>query len=281
MGVGAEAFVGLHFPVLQVVARFEARPGEVGDFVARNSQGGQPLHGHFVEVHHLVLGGGFGRAVACAAAQHLRAQAAVFVHLQHVDGNVRRGQAFDPIERFAPARFGLAGEARDEIDIAVADAGGFEEPQLFRHGLGAVFAAAAADFLFHERLHAQAHAIDAARGPRAGLLGGQAAGRGFDGGFEPGLAGYGLHHFSQFTRVEIAGRAAAPVDGFGLPLPRVPPDLGFQRADVARFQLARKHRGRKIAERAFLRAEGVGKIDARHSSDCSRWSFLQNVILAI
>ena len=269
VGVGAEAGVGLHFPVLEVVPRFEARTGEVGNFVTRDSHGGQPLDGHLVELRHLVFGGGLGRAVAGAAAQHLLAEAAVFVHLQHVDGNVRRGQAFDPIEGFAPARQGLAGEARDEIDVAVADAGGLEKPQLLNHGLRGVFSAGAADFLFHKRLHAQAHAIDAARGPRAGLFGGEAAGSGFDGGFQPGTAGNGLQDLAQGTEVEIAGRAAAQVDRFGLPLPRVRPDLRFQRVDVARFQLAREHPGREIAERALLRAERVGKIDARHSSDCS------------
>src|ERR1019366_27569 len=98
-----------------------------------------------------------------------------------------------------------------------------------------------ADFLFDKRLHAQAHAMDAACGPCAGLFGGEAAGSGFDGGFEPWAARDGLEDFAQATEVEIAGRAAAPVDGFGLPLPRMRPDLRLQRLEIARFEIAREY----------------------------------------
>ena len=62
-------------------------------------------------------------AVAHAAEQHLVAEAAVFVHFEHVDGNVRRREALDPIERLAPTGFGLPGETGDEVDVVVRDAG--------------------------------------------------------------------------------------------------------------------------------------------------------------
>jgi hypothetical protein len=127
MGVGAEAHVGFEGPIFQIVARFPAGAREIGDLVARNAEGGEAFDGEFVEIGDLVVVGDVGGAVADAAEEALLAETAVLVDFEHVDGDVRGREALDPIERFAPTGGGLAGEAGDEVDIAVFDAGVAED----------------------------------------------------------------------------------------------------------------------------------------------------------
>ena len=122
MRVGAESEIGLQQPIFQVVPRLHAGPGEIRNLVARDAHLRQTLDGDLVEVGGQLVGRGVGRAVAHAAQAQFAAQAAVVIHFQHVDRDVLRRQALHPVERFAPAGLGLAGEAGDQIDIDIADA---------------------------------------------------------------------------------------------------------------------------------------------------------------
>ena len=229
----------------------------------------EALDGGFVERGRLVLGGRVGGPVARAAAQDFLAQPAVLVDLQHVDRDVRRRQALDPVQRFAPSRFGLAGEAGDEVDIDVGEAGRAQQVHFAGHRGGGVAAAGAPDFEIDEGLHAERDAVDAALRPRARGFGGEGAGRGLDGGFGPGPAGDGVEQRPQRIRGEVAGRAAAQVDGFRPPRPCVAADLRQQRLAVARLRVAREDARGEVAVGALLRAKGIGDVDSRHEYDCS------------
>ena len=84
---------------------------------------------------------------------------------------MRRRKALDPVERFAPGGFGLAGEPGDQVDVVVVDAGVAQGARLPSATIcGGVLAAGAADFGLDEGLDAEADAIDAGGGPGAGFL---------------------------------------------------------------------------------------------------------------
>src|SRR5437660_1068563 len=97
-----------------------------------------------------------------------------------------RGDALDPVQRLAPRVRGLAGEAGDQIDIDVADAGFAQHGDLVGDYLRGMLAARAPDLALDERLHSEADAIDPACGPGVREFRSDAAGRGLDGGFGPG-----------------------------------------------------------------------------------------------
>jgi hypothetical protein len=64
-------------------------------------------------------------------------------------------EALDPIERFAPGGFGLAGKAGDQVDIDVADAGGAEMGDFGGDDLRIVAAAATPNLGVNEGLNAE------------------------------------------------------------------------------------------------------------------------------
>ena len=115
----------------------------------------------------------------------------------------------------------------------------------------------AAEFLFDERLHAQRDAVDAGLGPRAGGIGRDVAGSGFDGGFRPGTSGDQFQQRPQGIGSEIARRAAAQVYRVGSPVPGVGADLARQRLAIAHFEIAREDAAGEIAVGTLLRAERV------------------------
>ena len=255
MRVRAEADVRLQRPILQIVPRFEARPREIGDLVARDSQRRQAFDGEFVEIGGGVVGGRIEGAVAHAAEQHFLAEAAVLVHFEHVDGDVLRGEALHPVERLAPGGFGLAGKSGDQVDVDIAYAGGAQHRNLGGDDLRGVRASGAAEFLFDERLHAERDALDAGSGPGAGGFRRDVAGSGFDGGFRPGASGDEIEQRAQRIGGEIARGAAAQVDRVGSPVPGVGADLRRQRVAVAQLEVARENAAGEIAVGTLLRAE--------------------------
>ena len=101
--------------------RLGTGPGEVGNFVTRHADCGKALGCLFVEIGDGIFSGDVTCAVADTALQNFQAQAAVFVHFQHVDGDVRRGKLFHPIKRRVPAFGGLSGEACNQIEVDVID----------------------------------------------------------------------------------------------------------------------------------------------------------------
>ena len=113
MRIRAEAEVRLAPPVFQIVARFEARPREIRNLVARDARPRQAVDRDFIKVRNLIIGGNVGRAVALAERHDFRTQPAVFIHFEHVDGNVRSIQTFHPFKRLVPASERLAWQARD------------------------------------------------------------------------------------------------------------------------------------------------------------------------
>ena len=171
MRVRAEAEVRFQPPVFQIVQRFKTRPREVRDLVAMDAQALQFFDRGFIKLRRQIVGGNIRRAVALAVEQHLAAQAAVFVDFEHVDGNMRRVQLFDPSQGFAPARQRLARQAGDQIDIDVGQSPLRAACAISsRYDFRRVLAAGARQFARNEGLHAQAHAIHARARPTRPLV---------------------------------------------------------------------------------------------------------------
>src|ERR1700733_7580711 len=180
MGVGAEAYIGLALPILQIVDRLAAGAREVGNLVAIDAVRAKPGDRCFVEVRDAVVRWHVGSAVAFAAQPDFSAQAAVVIDLQHVDGNMRRVEGDRRRERVIPTGFGLPREAGDEVDIDVPEAPGAKQGDILHDGLRGVLPAGSREFLSNERLHSEAYAIDAGAQPRVDSLGGDGTGRRLD-----------------------------------------------------------------------------------------------------
>ena len=100
-------------------------------------------------------------------------------------------------------------------------------------------------------------AVDAGGDPGARDFRRDVAGSGFDRGLRPGASGDQIEQRAQGIGSEIAGRAAAQIEGVGSPFPRVGADLARQRFAIARFEFARKNSAGEIAVGTLLRAERV------------------------
>ena len=107
---------------------YQRKPLSTGYYFVRNLLIVGALCGGFVALYRNDVLRDLARRVGqepryLAAEQEFLAQAAILVDFEHVDGDMLRGEALDPIEGFAPGGFGLAREAGDEIDVDRADAG--------------------------------------------------------------------------------------------------------------------------------------------------------------
>ena len=103
------------------------------------------------------------RVIARAAGDHLAAQARVFVHLEHIDADVRRAGRQRLRERLLPAFRGLVRKPCDQIDIEVRDARRAQARHIFENGGALVHPPDSRRLAIHERLHAQADAVHATR----------------------------------------------------------------------------------------------------------------------
>ncbi len=122
MRIRAEAEIRLQPPVFQVVQRFEARLSEVRDLIAGHTARAQAFNGRFIHTGDGVVIGHVERAVTHTLKQNLAAKAAVLIHLEHIDRDVRRIEALNPIERSRPTIGSLPGKTGDQIDIEVVQA---------------------------------------------------------------------------------------------------------------------------------------------------------------
>ena len=122
MGVAAASEIGLHAPILQVVARPLPGAREVGDFVPLEAQLREALDGVEIELDNALAAGNRAGPVTAAARAQFLAQAALVVDFQHVNRNVIDCETVDPRQRFFPCPAGLMRQAGDEIDRNVADA---------------------------------------------------------------------------------------------------------------------------------------------------------------
>ena len=100
-----------------------------------------------------------------------RAEPAVFIHLQHVHRDVRRIQPLRSNRAMRSRSRRLAGQARDQVDIEVPDARASRSSRRFRRAtISAVcLRPVRASSRWHERLHAQADAIDPGVAPGFGF----------------------------------------------------------------------------------------------------------------
>ncbi len=92
---------------------------------------------------------------------------------------------------------------------------------------------------------------------RAREFRGDVAGRGFERGLGPGTAGDEVEERAESVGCEIAGGAAAEVDGVGSPVPLVGADFASQGVEIGRLLVARKDSAGEIAVGTLLRAERV------------------------
>jgi hypothetical protein len=154
---------------------------------------------------------------AWAAGDHFTAKARIFVDLKHIDTEVGETDADRNVERVLPSGSGLIRQARDEICTDVPYSSGLQAKD-FAHTIA--FGVGAADggtFAIHERLDAEADAIDA---ETLGLVQDEISnlsGRGLEGDFSVGgeikvLMERG-EDVAKLSWFEEAGGSTAEVEG--------------------------------------------------------------------
>ena len=115
----------------------------------------------------------------------------------------------DPVERRAPAGFGLMRQARDQVDVDPANPVPPEETDLVGDLFGRVLAARRGRLLGHERLHAQANAGDSQAGPAGRQISGDGAGACLDRRLTPAPDGETAQDRLQVLGLHQAWRATA------------------------------------------------------------------------
>src|ERR1700685_2654224 len=121
MGIQAEADVGLKPPVFQIVARFEAIPCKIRDFITRKAQSCEAVDSGLIKLGYEIVVRNRGRAITVATPKEFLAEAALFVDLEDVNRDMRRRQALYPVERRLPGFNSLSRESSDQIDVDVCD----------------------------------------------------------------------------------------------------------------------------------------------------------------
>ena len=250
MRVRAEAEIRFQLPVLQVVQRTQNPAARNSRFRSAGCPGASSsLRRHFVKFRHDFIGGDFRRAVALAVQQHFAAQPAVFVHFEHVDGNVRRR----PVSRSRPgirARTQASGpEGRRSRSILMLARPCSRSRAISAATISAVcFAPGARQLARDEGLHAQAHSIESRARPGGRALRRDGAGRRFDGRLAPRPARNRRQNPSRSRGFDAAGCAAAQVNGLGRPGQSCAAISIAQRRHVFALQSAAgKHRKRNCS----------------------------------
>src|ERR1051326_825362 len=269
MRVRAEPQVRLQRPILQIVQRFPPGPREIGNLITRYSHRTEAFYGGLIQDRDRILTWGFGSPVTHASEQHLLTETRIFVDFQHVHRYMRWADVLHPIERLMPARFRLSGETRDQINIEICQSDFAQEIDLFGHDGRRVLAARPADLGFHKRLHSETDTIDTGIHPSLRPIPGDGSWGSLDGSLAPWASWNDFQQALERRWFHQAGSTAAQVNGLRSPFPSVREDLLAQRLQILRRQAARQHVRGKVAVRALLRAEGIRKIDSRHSLDCS------------
>src|SRR5579862_5868974 len=160
MRIRAEPEIWLAQPVLQVMLRFESCPSEIGDFVPGYSKCFQPIYGGLVEVDDVPFTWNIRCSIAPSECEDFSSQTAVFVHLQHVDGNVWNLQFLDPIQGSCPTLSCLPRQPRNQIHVDIHDPRIAKDRDLPLHDLCGVLPPCPGQFARNERLNAKAHPID-------------------------------------------------------------------------------------------------------------------------
>ena len=174
---------------------------------------------------------GDGRGgVARAAGEQFPAEAAAFVDLEKIDGDVLGAEAQGLVEGVAPACGGLIRQAGDEVQADVGEAFGTKTGDGGEDVVAAVHAAGGLEFGVVKGLRAEADAIDAGGEPGGGLFPGDGFGIGLERRLRAGRTGsegrrsqigraklrvHGVEDAGEVGGIEEAGRAAAEVDGVG------------------------------------------------------------------
>ena len=128
MRIDSESEIGLACPVLEIVRRVpysdavRYRPGEVRNLILLDAGSRQPITSDEVKVGGEIVVGNIMRVVATAAGQQLVAQTGVFVHLQHVDADVRHACSERFGQRKIPAFLRLVRQPGNEINADIANA---------------------------------------------------------------------------------------------------------------------------------------------------------------
>ena len=217
MGVETEAKIGVATPVLEVVGGGEAGSGEVGDLDLGDAGGSEQAAGELVEGGGVVVGGDVGCAVAGAGGEDLAAEAGLVVDLEHVDAEVGDAGGDGLLHRAAPGGGGLVGEAGDEVEREVEDAGAADAVDLVEALAFGVEAADGGGFAVDEALDAEAEAVDAVELEGFEGFGAELVGGALDGDLGVGAEGeVGAEGGEETVDVgwrEEAGGAAAEVEG--------------------------------------------------------------------
>ena len=148
-------------PVFEVVLRFAAGTGEVGNLVLGKAVSGEIRDRLGVQIGDEVVSGDFFGAVATAVDEEFAAQARFVVHLEHVDAGVIDAGFGESAERFIPGVHRLPGQTGDEVNADIVDTGSLDAANIFKGDGAIVQAPDGFRFAVDKRLHAEADARNA------------------------------------------------------------------------------------------------------------------------
>jgi hypothetical protein len=158
-GVETKAEVGAALPVAKVVAGLVAGASEIGDFVLRQTYAVEGIDCVLVHACDGVVGGDDVGVVASAAGEEFATKAGLVVDFEHVDAGMGNARARESGDRFLPRGEGLAGQARDEVEVDVGDSSSAEAAEVLEDHGAIMEAAGLAGFPVDEGLNSKADAI--------------------------------------------------------------------------------------------------------------------------
>ncbi len=165
------------------------RAREVGNLILRDSGGAELLAGLGIHVCDGWLVRHHADTVTRASGDDLASQPGIFIHIQHVDAQMRHAGGDSLRQRISPALPGLVRKTGDQVDVDVVDAGGTKPFDFIERDGASMGASHRGCFMIHKRLHAQADAVEsqARHGPQQFVT--QLAGGTFQRHFRGGVDG--------------------------------------------------------------------------------------------
>src|SRR5579871_6520091 len=273
MCVDTESEIWSAIPILAVVSRLPSGPREVGDFVLAQAAAFEKLARPHVKRRNHVVRRNVAGGIARSAREKLRTEAAVFVGLKNVDGNMLGRETRGGFKRLFPTLGRLVRQSRYQVNADIRDSRTAKHRKIALDCCKRVHASGGAQFALHQRLHAQADAIYSQVFPRPDEGRIECPRRGLNGTFRVTGDFETLMQRVKESRDLLgrkqARRSATEINGIRRHWLRRP-NLGLDRGQVT-FQLrARKHSRRKVAVSAFELTKRDGDIDSVHASISSQ-----------
>src|SRR5215831_9454303 len=170
MSTDAEPSIRNTRPIFQIVTAFKARPGPIGDFIVHETGLVQRLRCFDIKGGEDIIVRKGGRIFPPHTA---------LFDIEHINRNMLRLEAFDPVQVFPPDFQPLVRQAGNQIDTDVAESMFSETVEISKYIGSAVDSTRILQIPVIERLHTEADSIDTGSAVLLQFVSSQRAGIGF------------------------------------------------------------------------------------------------------